>query len=124
NFIRQALTGAPITVYGDGEQTRCFCYVSDTIDGLVRLMASAEGFTGPVNIGSTDERTVLELAERIVDLTGSRSKIIRGPMPPDDPTRRCPDITLAREALGWQPKVELDDGLERTIDYFDALLGR
>ena len=123
NFIRQALTNAPITVYGDGAQTRCFCYVSDTIDGLVRLMRSADAFTGPVNIGSTDERTVLELAERIIDLTGSRSKVIRGPAPPDDPARRCPEITLAREALGWQPKVGLDDGLRRTIGYFDALLG-
>jgi UDP-glucuronate decarboxylase len=124
NFIRQALTNAPISVYGDGSQTRCFCYVSDTIDGLVRLMTSGTGFTGPVNIGSTDERTVLELAERIIDLTGSRSKIIREPVPPDDPTRRCPDITLAREALGWEPRIALDDGLGRTIEYFEALLRR
>ena len=123
NFIRQALTNAPITVYGDGGQTRCFCYVSDTIDGLVRLMQSPDGFTGPVNIGSTDERSVLELAERIVALTGSRSKIVRAPAPPDDPARRRPDITLAAERLGWSPRIGLDEGLRRTIDYFDALLG-
>ncbi len=124
NFIRQALTQAPITIYGDGAQTRCFCYVSDTIDGLMRLMLSPDGFTGPVNIGSTDERTVLELAERIIELTHSRSKIVRRPAPPDDPVRRCPDITLAREQLGWRPLVELDDGLRRTIDYFDRLLSQ
>ena len=122
NFIRQALMNAPLTVYGDGSQTRCFCYVSDTIDGLVRLMKSPDGFTGPVNIGSTDERTVLELAARIIELTNSRSRIVRGPAPPDDPVKRRPDITLARERLGWEPKVGLDEGLARTIEYFDALL--
>jgi len=123
NFIRQALTNAPLTVYGDGSQTRCFCYVSDTIEGLVRLMKSPDGFTGPVNIGSTDERTVLELATLIIELTNSRSKIVRRPAQPDDPLRRCPDITLAHERLGWQPRVGLDEGLMRTIDYFDMLLG-
>lgn len=122
NFIRQALTNAPITVYGDGSQTRCFCYVSDTIDGVLRLMKSPDAFTGPVNIGSTEERSVLELAERVIALTGSRSSIVRGPSPPDDPVRRRPDITLAGERLGWRPRVGLDEGLRRTIDYFDGLL--
>jgi UDP-glucuronate decarboxylase len=124
NFIRQALTHAPITLYGDGSQTRCFCYVSDMIDGLLRLMSSPDGFTGPVNLGSTVEISVLELAERIVELTGSRSKIVRGPTPPDDPIRRRPDITLAGEQLGWRPSVELEEGLRHTIEYFDGLLGR
>ena len=122
NFIRQALTNSALTVHGNGEQTRCFCYVSDTIEGLMRVMSSPEGFTGPVNIGSTTELTVLELAERIIALTGSRSKVVRVEASPDDPVRRCPDISLAKECLGWQPTVGLEKGLELTIRYFEELL--
>ncbi len=118
NFIVQALRGEPITVYGKGRQTRSFCYVSDTIDALVRLMASAEDFTGPVNVGNPHECTVLELAELIVEMTGSGSEIVFAPLPNDDPARRCPDITLARAMLDWQPKVPLREGLQRTIEYF------
>ncbi|HEX7079861.1 MAG TPA: UDP-glucuronic acid decarboxylase family protein [Gammaproteobacteria bacterium] len=123
NFIRQALTGSPITVYGNGAQTRCFCYVTDMIDGLLRMMASPDDFTGPVNLGSTAELTVLELAEKIIALTGTRAKLRRMPAPIDDPVRRCPDIALATARLGWQPKVGIDEGLRRTIEYFDDLLG-
>jgi UDP-glucuronate decarboxylase len=118
NFIVQALRGEPITVYGKGRQTRSFCYVSDTIDALARLMASPEDFTGPVNVGNPHECTVLELAELIVEMTGSRSEIVFAPLPNDDPTRRCPDITLAKAMLDWQPRVALREGLERTIEYF------
>jgi UDP-glucuronate decarboxylase len=118
NFIVQALRGEPITVYGKGRQTRSFCYVSDTIDALARLMASPEDFTGPVNLGNPHECTVLELAELIVEMTGSRSEIVFAPLPNDDPTRRCPDITLAKAMLDWQPRVSLREGLERTIEYF------
>lgn len=123
NFIRQALIHAPITIYGDGSQTRCFCYVSDMIEGLMRLMASPDEFSGPVNLGTPVEMSILELAERVIDLTNSRSNLVRAPALPDDPMRRCPDITLARERLGWSPAVGLDEGLSRTIEYFDALLG-
>ena len=122
NFIVQALQGKPITVYGKGRQTRSFCYVSDLIDGVVKLMASDEDFTGPVNIGNPHECTVLELAERIIELCHSRSQIIFEPLPSDDPARRCPDITLARAMLKWEPTVPLADGLARTIEYFDQLL--
>jgi len=122
NFIVQALKGAPITVYGKGRQTRSFCYVSDLIDGFLRLMASDDEFTGPVNLGNPHESTVLELAETIVEMTGSRSEIVFDPLPADDPARRCPDITLAKAMLQWQPEVRLRDGLARTIEYFDKLL--
>src|SRR3982750_465921 len=122
NFIVQALKGAPITVYGKGRQTRSFCYVSDLIAGLLRLMASDDEFTGPVNLGTPRECPVLDLAETIVEMTGSRSEIVFDPLPADDPARRCPDITLAKAMLQWQPEVRLRDGLARTIEYFDKLL--
>src|SRR3954462_285265 len=118
NFIVQALRGEPITVYGKGRQTRSFCYVSDLMDGLVRLMASDPDFTGPVNLGNPHECTVLELAELIIELTGSKSRVKFEPLPSDDPCRRCPDITLAKAMLGWQPSVSLREGLARTIEYF------
>ena len=117
NFIIQALKGEDITVYGDGSQTRSFCYVDDLIDGIVRMM-NTENFTGPVNIGNPRESTILELAEIILQLTGSKSKIVYKPLPSDDPIQRCPNITLAKEKLGWSPKVKLEDGLKATIDYF------
>ena len=122
NFIVQALKNNPITIYGDGSQTRSFCYVDDLIDGLVRLMASPDGFTGPVNLGNSTEMTVLELAENIVRMTNSRSQIIRKPLPADDPRQRQPDTTLARKQLGWSARTPLEDGLARTIAYFDQLL--
>jgi UDP-glucuronate decarboxylase len=121
NFIVQALRNEPITVYGEGKQTRSFCYVSDLIEGVLRLM-NTEGLTDPVNIGNPDEFTIMELAELIVSLTGSRSKLIRNPLPPDDPVQRQPDITLAREKLRWEPKIPLEEGLRRTISYFDRCL--
>jgi len=120
NFIVQALRGDPLTVYGDGQQTRSFCYVEDTVDGLVRMMES--DIEGPVNIGNPEEHTVLELAEIVLRLTGSRSRIVRRPLPADDPQRRKPDISLARSELGWQPRVGLEDGLARTAHYFRELL--
>jgi UDP-glucuronate decarboxylase len=122
NFVVQALLGRPITIYGNGRQTRSFCYVDDTIEAFLRLMASGEDFTGPVNVGNPHECTMLELAERVVELAHSASGICFEPLPSDDPCRRCPDITLARAMLGWEPKVPLREGLERTIEYFDALL--
>jgi len=122
NFIVQALRGAPLTVYGAGAQTRSFCYVDDLVDGLVALMGSPAGFTGPVNLGNPAEITILELARRIIELTGSRSRIVHKPLPVDDPVRRQPDITLARETLGWAPTTDLDTGLMKTIVYFDELL--
>jgi UDP-glucuronate decarboxylase len=122
NFIVQALRGEPITIYGDGSQTRSFCYRDDLIDGCLRLMESPDEVTGPINIGNPHECTILELAQLIVSMTGSRSGIERRPLPQDDPMQRCPDIARARELLDWQPKVRLEDGLKRTIDYFDALL--
>ena len=159
NFVLQALRGEPITIYGEGSQTRSFCYVDDMVDGLIRLMESPDdftplespaacsgdeprkrpkvlrgepprgkvedfltGFTGPVNLGNPEEITILELAEKILNLTGSRSKILFKPLPPDDPERRQPDITLAKEKLGWAPKISLEEGLKRTIEYFSALL--
>jgi UDP-glucuronate decarboxylase len=122
NFIVQALKGEPITLYGDGSQTRAFCFVSDLIEGFVRLMGTDDDVTGPVNIGNPHEIPVRELAERIVRLIGSDSKIEYRPLPQDDPTQRCPDITLARKLLGWEPKVPLEEGLQRTIAYFARLL--
>jgi len=124
NFIVQALKNRPITVYGKGRQTRSFCYVSDTVEAFLRLMASDEDFTGPVNIGNPNEATVLELAEEIIALTGSRSEILFEPLPSDDPARRCPDITLARAMLDWQPAVPRREGLSRTIAYFEGQLSR
>ena len=122
NFIVQALRGQDITLYGDGMQTRAFCYVDDLIDGLVRLMASPEDVTGPINLGNPHEIPVRELAARIVALTGARSKLVHRPLPADDPMQRCPDITRARETLGWEPRIDLDTGLARTIGYFERLL--
>ncbi len=122
NFIVQALRGQDITIYGSGEQTRSFCYVDDLIEAFVRTMATADDFTGPVNIGNPGEFTMLELAEMILKLTGSRSKLVFEPLPADDPRQRQPDIALAREQLAWEPKVGLDDGLRETIRYFRGLL--
>ncbi len=123
NFVVQALRNEPITVYGDGGQTRSFCYVDDLIEGFVRLMATPEEFTGPVNLGNPDEFSIRELAETVVELTGSGSQIVYKPLPHDDPQRRRPDIGLAREQLGWAPKTPLREGLLPTIDYFEHLLG-
>jgi len=122
NFIVQALRGEPITVFGEGLQTRSFCYVDDLIDGLVRLMESPDAVTGPINIGNPGEFTIVELAKKVIDLTGSRSKLVYEKLPADDPMQRCPDIALAREKLQWEPKVQLQDGLRRTIAYFEELL--
>jgi len=122
NFIMQALTGQPITIYGDGEQTRSFCYVDDLIEGFVRLMAAPDDVTGPVNLGNPGEFEVRQLAEMVVDMTGSRSPIVYKPLPVDDPTRRRPDITRASQQLGWQPTVPLHEGLGKTIAYFDQKL--
>jgi len=122
NFIVQALRGDPITVFGEGTQTRSFCYVDDLIDGLVRLMDAPDEVTGPVNLGNPVEFTIVELAKKVIELTGSRSKLIYEKLPADDPTQRCPDITLARKKLEWEPKVPLTEGLKRTIVYFDELL--
>jgi UDP-glucuronate decarboxylase len=121
NFIVQALLGRDITVYGDGRQTRSFCFVDDLIDGLLRLMNSPDDFTGPVNIGNPGEYTILELADKIITLTGAKSTIVYKPLPQDDPLQRKPDITLAREKLGWNPVTDLENGLQRTIDYFKNL---
>jgi UDP-glucuronate decarboxylase len=122
NFIVQALRGEDITLYGDGSQTRAFCYVDDLIEGFIRLMATGREFTGPINIGNPHEIQVRELAERAIALTGSRSGIVHRPLPQDDPLQRCPDITLARSVLDWAPKVDLDTGLGHTIDYFRRML--
>lgn len=122
NFIVQALLGRPITLYGDGSQTRAFCYVDDLVDGLFRMMGTLDIVTGPINLGNPHEITVRTLAEMVVDLAGSRSSLVFRPLPADDPRQRCPDITQARQVLGWQPRVQLQDGLRRTIEYFDRLL--
>ena len=135
NFIIQALKNNPLTVYGDGTQTRCFCYVDDMIEGMIKMMEHEEnpvnkeekdytkpslsGFTGPINLGSPQEITILELGQKIIDLTGSKSEIILEPLPQDDPKRRQPDITLAKEKLSWEPKVNLEQGLQKTIEYFE-----
>ncbi len=123
NFIVQALTGSPITIYGEGAQTRSFCYVDDLIEGFIRLMTVEGDVTGPINLGNPAEVTILELAELIIELTGSRSRIVRRPLPQDDPAQRMPVIDRARELLGWQPATSLETGLMRTIAYFDELLG-
>jgi UDP-glucuronate decarboxylase len=122
NFIMQALQNRPITIYGDGSQSRSFCYVDDLIEVFVRLMASPDEFTGPVNTGNPGEFTILELAEKIIGLTGSRSELKFEPLPSDDPVQRCPDISLAREQLGWEPKINLEEGLRKTIPYFEHFL--
>ena len=122
NFIIQALTGQDITLYGDGLQTRAFCYVDDLIEGFVRMMATPDDITGPINLGNPHEITVRELAERIIAITGARSKLIHAPLPQDDPMQRCPDITMARATLGWEPNIALEQGLLRTIAYFERLL--
>ena len=122
NFIVQALLGRDITVYGDGAQTRSFCYVDDLIDGLVRLMATADAVTGPINIGNPAEFTIMQLAEKVIALTGARSKIVNKPLPENDPRQRQPNIERAREHLGWAPKTQLEEGLRKTIGYFEKLL--
>ena len=122
NFIVQALRGEAITIYGDGQQTRSFCYVDDLVEGMLRLMDTETGYTGPINIGNPGEFTMLDLAEKVVAFVGSKSKIVHHPLPQDDPRQRKPDITLARSKLGWEPKVQLDDGLKETIKYFRRVL--
>ena len=124
NFIMQALKRQPISIFGDGRQTRSFCYVDDMIDGLIRMMNGPDEFVGPVNLGNPGEYSMLELAEAIVELTGSTSQLEFHPSPMDDPKRRQPDITLAKEKLGWEPKVELREGLEKTIRYFRELISK
>lgn len=124
NFIVQALKGDPITIFGEGQQTRSFCYVDDLIGGFVKLMATGDEITGPVNLGNPGEFTILQLAERVIALTGSSSNLVFKPLPQDDPRQRQPDISLARQLLGWNPAVMLDEGLKKTIEYFDSLLAR
>ena len=122
NFIVQSLLNRDITVYGEGSQTRSFCYVDDLVDGLMRLMGTGDAVTGPINIGNPTEFTILELATMVIEMTGSRSKIVRRPLPENDPRQRRPDISKAQEHLGWQPKTQLQEGLARTIAYFEQLL--
>ncbi len=121
NFIVQALKGQSITIFGDGSQTRSFCFADDLIEAFVRMMASADEVTGPINLGNPGEISILELAEKVLALTGSKSELVFQPLPQDDPKQRCPDIARARALLGWEPTVPLEQGLERTIAYFDAL---
>jgi UDP-glucuronate decarboxylase len=123
NFIVQALKNKPITIYGDGSQTRAFCYVDDLVEGLIGLMESSDDFTGPLNLGNPGEFTILDLAQKVIELVGAKSKIIHEPLPQDDPKQRQPDITLAKQQLQWQPKVPLEEGLKKTIAYFDELFG-
>jgi UDP-glucuronate decarboxylase len=122
NFIVQALRGEDITIYGDGSQTRSFCYVDDLIDGFLRMMRTGHDFTGPVNLGNPGEFTIRQLAEMVIDVVGSKSKLIHEPLPEDDPRQRCPNISLAREKLGWEPKVELREGLVKTTAFFEQEL--
>ncbi len=122
NFVVQALGNRPLTLYGDGSQTRSFCYVDDLIEGFVRFMNSPEDLTGPLNLGNPVEFTMIELAELVRKITGSKSKIEHHPLPSDDPAQRCPDISLAKERLGWEPSTQLEAGLEKTIEYFETLL--
>lgn len=122
NFIVQALKGEDITIYGDGSQTRSFCYVDDLVEALIRMMNSRDGFTGPVNLGNPGEFTMLELAEKVIELTGSSSKIVYLPLPQDDPTQRKPMIDLAKKELGWEPTIPLEEGLKKTIAYFEKVL--
>ncbi len=121
NFIRQALAGEDITIYGDGSQTRSFCYRDDLVEGFIRLMNTPDDVVGPVNLGNPGEYTILELAEMIIKLTGTKSKLVHMPLPADDPTRRQPDITLARQLLDWEPTVPLEEGLQKTIDWFRTI---
>ncbi|MFY9268577.1 MAG: UDP-glucuronic acid decarboxylase family protein [Candidatus Manganitrophaceae bacterium] len=123
NFIVQALTNRNLTIYGEGAQTRSFCYVSDMVDGMIRMMRKGR-LTGPVNLGNPHEFSILELAEKVISITGSRSKIVRRPLPEDDPTQRRPDITLAKTKLKWEPRVQIDEGLPKTIAYFEKLLSQ
>lgn len=122
NFVMQALRGEDITVYGDGNQTRSFCYVDDLVEGMIRMMNSREGFTGPVNLGNPGEFTILELAEKVIELTGSKSRITYQPLPQDDPTQRKPAINLAKKELDWEPKITLEAGLKKVIPYFESCL--
>jgi UDP-glucuronate decarboxylase len=122
NFIVQALKGQDISIYGDGSQTRSFCYVDDLIDGMIRMMNSRDSFTGPVNIGNPGEFTIRELAEKVIQLTNSSSKIVYQPLPSDDPMQRKPDITLAQKELGWEPKIHLEEGLIKTIEFFKSVI--
>lgn len=122
NFIMQALQNEDITIYGDGQQTRSFQYIDDLVEGLIRMMATRDDFIGPVNIGNPNEFTIMSLAQKVIELTGAKSKIIRLPLPPDDPSQRQPDITLAKAELGWEPKIQIEEGLIRTIDYFKTLI--
>ena len=122
NFIVQALQGEAITIYGDGSQSRSFCYVDNLVDGLIRLMESPAGFTGPVNLGNPNEFTIRQLAEKVIAMTGSKSELVQKPLPGDDPTQRQPDITVARAKLGWEPDIQLEQGLVQTIAYFRQLL--
>jgi UDP-glucuronate decarboxylase len=122
NFILQALRGQDITLYGDGQQTRSFCFVDDLVEGLLRLMDSPDAVTGPINLGNTHEIRVRELAEEVLGLTGSASTLVFRPLPQDDPMQRCPDITRARTTLGWEPRVSLREGLSRTVAYFRRLV--
>ena len=122
NFIVQALQNEPVTIYGDGSQTRSFCYVDDLVEAFLRLMRLEDDFSGPMNLGNPGEFTILELAEKPIAAIGSKSKIVRKPLPADDPVQRQPDISLARQKLDWEPKIALDEGLGKTIDYFDRLL--
>jgi len=122
NFIVQALRGEDITIYGDGTQTRCFQYVDDLIEGMIRMMNTREDFTGPVNLGNPVEFTIRELADKVIQMTNSRSKIVKMPLPPDDPTQRQPDIRLARKELDWEPKIPLEEGLKKTIAYFTSII--
>jgi UDP-glucuronate decarboxylase len=121
NFIRQALAGEQITIYGDGSQTRSFCYRDDLVEGMIRMMEGPDDFIGPVNLGNPDEFTILQLARQVIELSGSRSKLVYEPLPEDDPVRRQPDITLARNRLGWSPLVPLREGLAKTIDWFHTI---
>lgn len=121
NFIRQALQGEDITLFGDGQQTRSFCFRDDLIEGMIRMMENSEDFIGPVNLGNPDEFTVRELAEMVIELTGTKSKIVLEPLPQDDPTRRKPDISLAKAKLGWEPTIKLREGLQRTIEWFRSI---
>jgi len=124
NFIMQALTNQPLTIYGDGNQTRAFCYVDDLIDGFLAFMDTPDELTGPMNIGNPNEFTIGELADLVLEITGSKSKLVNEPLPLDDPTQRCPDIEFARDSLGWVPKTSLREGLEKTIEYFEAVVRR
>jgi UDP-glucuronate decarboxylase len=121
NFIMQALRGEPLTLYGDGSQTRSFCYVDDLVDGIMGLMDASDENTGPMNLGNPNEFTIRALAETIAEMTGAKSEIVYMPLPEDDPTQRCPDITLAKSVLGWEPKIQLRDGLTRAIEYFKRI---